>query len=416
MIEAGDLLLPTHVENLSLLSGGRAAQYISSITKPIGRTLPEFSGAQQIFALGGRTIQWAAASPRIPSYLISKWPVPIKEMKFYYNIAEQVMNVNKTVSQSSLPARIILKRLWANGFFNATGIPFALDIKSTKYGEIRSNPIFSSILFLAEAMNNKFFDLAVKARAVQLLIEKGKTVGVKVMSPDMKSYLIKAKNIVLSGSTFETPRLLLHSGVSGEAIGHFLIDHSAVRAIGTINRNLLPEDIGRIGILIPNTKDNPYQIEFGIRTDSVQDKFLIVIHGYGNVEPRYENMLFLDPHRKDKYGVPKIQVHFNFSNRDQAVIQQMALGMERVISSLGIIEGQPKIYLRTPGDDNHESGTCRMGNDPNISATNRYGQIHGISGLYVADNSVLPTLGANPTLSTIALAIRTADYIIHQLK
>jgi choline dehydrogenase-like flavoprotein len=58
-----------------------------------------------------------------------------------------------------------------------------------------------------------------------------------------------------------------------------------------------------------------------------------------------------------------------------------------------------------------------MGVDPDTSATDPYGQIHGISGLYVADNSVIPTSGtANPTLTTVALSIRTADYLIRQLK
>nr|WP_263575867.1 GMC family oxidoreductase [Paenibacillus vietnamensis] len=51
------------------------------------------------------------------------------------------------------------------------------------------------------------------------------------------------------------------------------------------------------------------------------------------------------------------------------------------------------------------------------SATNLYGQIHGISGLYVADNSVHPTTGAaHPTLTTVALAIRTADYFVGQTR
>ena len=40
------------------------------------------------------------------------------------------------------------------------------------------------------------------------------------------------------------------------------------------------------------------------------------------------------------------------------------------------------------------------------------GKSAGISGLFVADNSALPSTGAeNMTLTTIALAIRTADYI-----
>ncbi|MCF2938081.1 GMC family oxidoreductase [Paenibacillus alkaliterrae] len=55
-----------------------------------------------------------------------------------------------------------------------------------------------------------------------------------------------------------------------------------------------------------------------------------------------------------------------------------------------------------------------MGDDPAVSVTNRYGQIHGISGLYVAGNSVLPFIGATtPSLTAAAIAIRTADYIVH---
>lgn len=79
------------------------------------------------------------------------------------------------------------------------------------------------------------------------------------------------------------------------------------------------------------------------------------------------------------------------------------------------MEGHPTIRLHPPGEMHHDSGTCRMGDDPASSATDRYSQIHGVSGLYVADNSVLPSVGtANVTLTTVALAIRTADAIIRQ--
>ena len=73
--------------------------------------------------------------------------------------------------------------------------------------------------------------------------------------------------------------------------------------------------------------------------------------------------------------------------------------------------------LLVPGEDNHECGTCRMGLDPDTSVTDIFGQIHAISGLFVADNSVVRLSGpANPTLTTVALAIRTADYISGQIK
>jgi choline dehydrogenase-like flavoprotein len=58
-----------------------------------------------------------------------------------------------------------------------------------------------------------------------------------------------------------------------------------------------------------------------------------------------------------------------------------------------------------------------MGLDPDTSAADIYGQIHSIPGLFVADNSVVRLSGpAHPTLTTVALAIRTADYISGQLK
>ena len=53
-----------------------------------------------------------------------------------------------------------------------------------------------------------------------------------------------------------------------------------------------------------------------------------------------------------------------------------------------------------------------MGDNPATSVTNRHGQVHGVQGLYVADNSVLPTLtGAGPTLSGVALAVRCGGFL-----
>lgn len=71
---------------------------------------------------------------------------------------------------------------------------------------------------------------------------------------------------------------------------------------------------------------------------------------------------------------------------------------------------RPEICICPPGTDKNDAGTCRMGEDPMTSATNRYGQIHGITGLYIADNSLIPAFGpVNPTLTTAALAIRTQN-------
>jgi choline dehydrogenase-like flavoprotein len=112
--------------------------------------------------------------------------------------------------------------------------------------------------------------------------------------------------------------------------------------------------------------------------------------------------------------VPLYQVDFAYSDRDQKVMNQMRQGITQSAEAMGVtLDGEPTLY--PPGSDVHESCTCRMGTDPATSATNHFGQIHGVQGLYVADNSVLPALAAaNPTLTNVALAIRMADHIVRQ--
>lgn len=80
---------------------------------------------------------------------------------------------------------------------------------------------------------------------------------------------------------------------------------------------------------------------------------------------------------------------------------------------MGVTLDTSSLVVRPPGSDMHESCTCRMGIDQATSALNIHGQVHGIEGLFVADNSVLPTLtAAGPVLSNVALSLRLADYIV----
>jgi choline dehydrogenase-like flavoprotein len=239
----------------------------------------------------------------------------------------------------------------------------------------------------------------------------------------------------LAAGTFETTKILLNSGIQGSAIGHYLIDSSNVGAAGKINRREFPETLGPLGIIVPQSKQRPYQIQiggpFGIHGDyfwrqpyevepSLEEELMIGLSGYGKVESRFKNRIYLDPIRKDKYGFPEIQVHFSYSQKDKEIINQMSAAIEQVSEILKTpidrINGKPDICMNPPGSTFHSGGTCRMGDNPLTSATNRYGQIHNVRGLFVADNSLLPSSGVNPTLTTVALSIRTADYIHNELK
>lgn len=315
-----------------------------------------------------------------------------------------------------------MNRLLAGGVLEATDMPLAIDMTGPRMGEIHSNAWFSSIHFLAYALNNKPYDLAVNAYTTRVLLENGKASGVHVMSPDKRTHTIRAKNVVISASTLETPRILLNSGIQGAAIGRYLTNHSFVLGTGKISRRQFPDNIGNLAILKRETRESPYQIQIlgpnqffsyqQFEEKVLPDQVSVVYAAFGLVESRPENRVYLDPTLRDEYGVPLNQVHFSYSNKDYTVIHQMRDGIIRSANAMGVtLDGEPT--LLPPGSDVHESCTCRMGTDPATSATNRIGEIHGVPGLYVADNSVIPILAAaNPTNSTVALAIRTADHIV----
>ncbi|WP_231991587.1 GMC oxidoreductase [Mycobacterium ulcerans] len=53
-----------------------------------------------------------------------------------------------------------------------------------------------------------------------------------------------------------------------------------------------------------------------------------------------------------------------------------------------------------------------MGSDPATSVANEWGELHDTPGVFIGDASALPSAsGANPMISTMALAHRTAEAI-----
>jgi choline dehydrogenase-like flavoprotein len=65
----------------------------------------------------------------------------------------------------------------------------------------------------------------------------------------------------------------------------------------------------------------------------------------------------------------------------------------------------------------HEIGTVRMGDDPKTSVLNRYCQAHEVKNLFVADGGpFVSNSDKNPTLTIIALAWRTAEYLAEEMR
>ena len=190
----------------------------------------------------------------------------------------------------------------------------------TQFGQVHSNPAFSSINFIANALNVRPFDLSVGTRALEVFTEKGKVAGIKVMTWDGKTYVISARTVILSASTLETPRILLHSGIPGEAIGRYLVDHIFVSAEATAQRREFPEVLGTSKIYVPDSEERRFHMLLlgpNYRQRFVElsaaDSMDFLFYSYGPAEPRFENRVFLSPTHIDAYGVPRIDIEFRLA-------------------------------------------------------------------------------------------------------
>lgn len=423
ILERGDKLFHSHAQNIPTQNVNTSRDNLLPYNSTtIGERLPQFSGARMVYALGGRSLFWNAATPRPIQTELSQWPINRRELDVYYDMAEKLLYTTTDYAKGSSMQNVMLNRLHAKGIFEAKNMPLAFDMTPSHQGEIHSNPWYSSINALAAGLFDRPYDLATDAYVSRVFTENGKAGAVEVFSADKKAHIIEAKNIVISASTLETPRILLNSGIQGPNIGRYLTGHVSMIGIGTTRRGQFSDKLGNLSILKFETEESPYQIQIlgpdqywsyqQFEDKKLKNELMVVYAAFGRVEPRPENRVYIDSSTKDDYGVPLQQVQYSLSERDRQVAEQVEQGIRQSAAAMGVTLDESSLVLRPPGADMHESCTCRMGNNPNTSATNRNGQIHGIQGLYVADNSALPTLtAAGPVLSNTALAIRLADHI-----
>lgn len=131
----------------------------------------------------------------------------------------------------------------------------------------------------------------------------------------------------------------------------------------------------------------------------------------------------------DSAGVPRAKLDWRMSALDVRSVAILVEALARELRRLGLGRVEPAEWLgsgqwRTdplvsshPIGGYHHMGTTRMGKDPSTSVTDPDGRVHGVGNLWVAGSSLFPTGGwANPTLTIVALALRSAERIARELK
>ncbi|MGI0084904.1 MAG: GMC family oxidoreductase, partial [Nitrososphaerales archaeon] len=79
----------------------------------------------------------------------------------------------------------------------------------------------------------------------------------------------------------------------------------------------------------------------------------------------------------------------------------------------GLYAAGAKDTLDTLYMSHHVQGSCRMGSDPSRSVVDSNCESHDVSGLYIADGGLLPSvIDVNPSLTIMALSRRLGSHLV----
>ncbi len=326
-------------------------------------------------------------------------------------------------------------------------------------GSFFSTPWF----FLPAAERTGKLELRANAVAKNVLVDKeGRARGVAYIDRNAWQEIeVYGKAVVLAACCTETARIMLNSrsrhwpdGIANSSgqVGRNLCDHlSGTPVYGYLSQLLgqpsFPDNVSSSTVAwMPRWQNlqNPREEKF-IRGYSLYPgggcgefpSYYDQIEGFGSQFkrsikryypapvgfycqapslPSKNNYLDIDPEVKDIFGIPVARFHFQWGLNELLMWKHAkAVCAEVVRAAAGEVwgAGEPQ----KPGYSQHETGTCRMGNDPRKFVTNRFGQCHDVPNLYCCDASVFPfPTDKTTTLSIMAFSLRTCEYLMEKLR
>jgi len=144
----------------------------------------------------------------------------------------------------------------------------------------------------------------------------------------------------------------------------------------------------------------------------VQHQQPIRLHSEASTGPEKYVTLSKD---RDRFGDPFAHVQYSLNDFDYETYQFATKLFDQFAEATQADQKkwtEPKGF----GSTAHHHGTCRMGITQRDSVVDSFGKMHDIPNLFVAGGSTfVGSAAVNPTLTMVALAIRTANYLMEQI-
>jgi len=333
----------------------------------------------------------------------------------------------------------------------------------------------STTVHLPPAMATGNLDLLTDAMAREVTVDSnGKATGILFIDRTTgQERQARARVVIVAGSACESVRILLNSktaqfpnGVANSSglVGRYIMDTvgSSLGAQIPLLENLPPyndDGAGGTHIYAPwwLYKEQlagklgfarGYHIEYGggrmmpsastgtgmewLTGGSYGKKFkedarryygtFVGFAGRGEMIPNEKSYCEIDPEKKDKWGIPVLRFHWQWSEHETRQAAHMQRTFAEIVSEMGgklrgKVETDGTKAIAVGGSIIHEVGGAIMGTDPAISVTNQWCQTHDVKNLFLTDGApFVSNADKNPTLTIMAMAWRASDYIVSEFK
>ena len=285
--------------------------------------------------------------------------------------------------------------------------------------------------------------------------ETKKAKGVRIIdSETMQTEEFFAKIIFLNASTLGTAQILMMSvsdafpnglGNGSGQIGHNLMDHHyGVGASGNFDGFQDQYVYGKRpnGIYVPRFRNLDggssagYLRGFGFQGGASRqrgsfdgigvdlkeamtepDQWSMGWGSWGEQLPHFDNKIALNTEKKDKWGLPTLDIDCTFRDNEQKMRVDMMNSAAEMLEAAGIKNVKTYDNNPAPGFCIHEMGTARMGTDPKDSVLNKWNAMHEVPNVYVTDGACMSSSACqNPSITYMALTARAVDHAVSELK
>ncbi len=287
-----------------------------------------------------------------------------------------------------------------------------------------------------------------------------KATGVEVLDTDTnKTVEFNSKIVFLCASALNSAWILMNSakdvwpdglGSSSGELGHNVMDHHYnLGAGGTIEDFKDFQDFGRrpAGFYMPRFANVPgdtkkrdfirgYGYQGGASREGWQKNVAelsiggdfkaallepgawhVGATGFGEILPYHENKISLDKTKKDKWGLPVLNMDAEIKDNEWKMREHIKADLIEMLEVAGVKNLNTYDSGHAMGHGIHEMGTARMGLDAKTSVLNKNNQVWDAPNVFVTDGACMTSSACqNPSLTYMAFTARAADFAVNELK